>query len=470
MVIATLDPQPSVLARPYRPPAPIPHAKPYGSLGLLLALRRNAIEIYGRWNFEQPVIASTSILGHITMISAPEGIRHVMVDNAANYVKDRLQRSVLTPGLGEGLLTAEGDAWHRARRTLAPLFSPRSVESFAPAMLAKAQAMVARLLRQPDGARIDMSAAMTRVTFEILTATLFSDAIETDAAAFAQMFTRYFENIGKISPLDMLDAPAWIPRLGKLQARPAIAFFEGQVKSIVQKRRALMARGAVAPRDLLTLLLQAADPETGQGLTEAEVGANIVTFIGAGHETTANALQWTLFLLSKHPEARAAAEAEADGAEGFALHEWPQKLPVLRAVIEEALRLYPPAASMSRAALADDEVLGHKIPKGSMVVISPWVVHRHKLLWSDPDLFRPGRFMPGQREKIDRYSFIPFGAGPRICIGQRFAQFEMVIALAVLLRSLRFAMPKGEGVMPVQRVTLRPSPKLEMLMTRRGAL
>ena len=469
MVIATRHPPSPLVARPYRPPAPIPHAKPYGSLALLLALRRNGIEIYGTWNFEQPIISSKSVLGHITMISAPEGIAHVMVGNAANYVKDRLQRSVLTPGLGEGLLTAEGDAWRRARRTLAPLFSPRSVQGFAAAMQDKAQALVARLMREQDGARIDMSAAMTRVTFEILTATLFSDSIATDAGAFAQMFTRYFENIGKISPLDMLDAPAWIPRLGKLQARPAIAFFEGQVKSIVGKRRALIASGGSVPVDLLTLLLQAADPETGQGLTEAEVGAYIVTFMGAGHETTANALQWTLFLLSKHPQARAAAEAEADTAEGFALHEWHEKLTVLRAVIEEAMRLYPPAATMSRAALADDRVLGHKIPKGSTVVISPWVVHRHQLLWHDPDLFRPERFMPGNREKIDRYAYIPFGAGPRICIGQRFAQIEMVIVLAVLLRSLRFATPKGEGVRPVQRVTLRPFPKLHMLVTRRRA-
>ena len=467
MSAANATPVPTATARPYRPPAPMPHTRAYGSLAMMMILRRNPIEIYGIWNFEHLIGSSRSVLGHVTMVSAPEGIKHVMVDNAANYVKDRLQRRVLTPGLGDGLLTAEGEAWRRARRTLAPIFAPRSVASFTQAMRDKAQAMVARLGVQPDGARVDVTGAMTRLTFEILTATLFSDAIATSADAFAQMFTIYFDSIGKISPLDILNAPDWIPRLGKLQARPAIAFFEGQVKRIVAGRRALIASGAHVPRDLLTLLLEAADPETGQGLSEAEVGANIVTFIGAGHETTANALQWTLFLLSKHPDIRAAAEAEADAADLFPLADWLEKLPLLRAVLDESMRLYPPVASLTRSALADDEVMGHHIPKGSMVVMSPWVVHRHKKLWSEPDFFRPERFMPGKRETIDRFAYLPFGTGPRICIGQRFAQYEMVIVLATVLRSLRFAMKPGEGVVPVQRVTLRPSPRLEMLMSKR---
>ena len=457
----------TALARPYRPPAPLPLTKPLSSLGLILGLRDNPVATWGIWNFEQPVISVKTIIGHLTILSAPAGIRHVLVDNAANYVKDELQRRVLKPGLGEGLLTAEGEAWRRTRRTLAPVFAPRAVEAFTGAMRECAEAMAARLAaRLPaSGAavRFDMTAEMTRITFEILTQTLFSNAIDTSPAKFAGAFTTYFESLGRISPLDMLKAPDWIPRVGKWFARPAIAFFEEEVKRIIATRRALLASGKPAPQDLLTLLLAAADPETGKGLSEAEVGANIVTFIGAGHETTANALQWTLFLLSKHPEVRAQAEAEADGANDIPLTEWPERLPMIRAVIEEAMRLYPPAATLTRAALAEDEVLGKKIPAGSTVIISPYVIHRHRLLWQDPDLFRPERFLPGNRETIDRFAYLPFGAGPRICIGQRFAMYEAVIVLAVLLRHLRFDMAKGEGVTPVQRVTLRPSPKLEML-------
>lgn len=457
--------------RSYRPPAPLPLTKPLGAIGLMRGLRNNPAATWGIWNFEKLINASDSIMGHTTVVSAPVGIRHIMVENVANYVRGDLQRRVLKPGLGEGLLTAEGDVWKRARRTLSPIFAPRAVQVYTQAMRDRTQVMVERLMRQaPAGApgvRANITDEMTRLAFEILTDTLISDVVKTDQARFAEAFSTYFENLGRISPLDILKAPDWIPRIGKILAQPAIRFFEGEVKKIVGTRRALIASGKPAPHDLLTLLLEAADPETGQGLTEAEVGANIVTFMGAGHETTANALQWTLFLLSKHPAILAQVEAEADGADEFPLNDWVERLPMTRAVIEEAMRLYPPAAMLTRQALGDDEVLGVHIPKGSAIIIAPYIVHRHRMLWSDPELFRPERFMPGEREKIDRYAYIPFGAGPRICIAPRFAMYEAVIVLTTLLRSLRFLMAPGEGVTPVQRITLRPSPKLEMLVTRR---
>lgn len=455
------------LARPYRPPAPIPLVKPLSSLGMLLALRKNPVAAWGQWNFEQPITQARTVLGHITVVSAPEGVKRVFVDNAANYVKDRLQLKVLRPALGDGLLTAEGDVWRRTRRTLAPLFSPRATESFTQAMADKAAAMVARLDTLAEGARVNVGAEMAKVTFDVLTATLFSDVIGASPEKFADAFSAYFNSQGQLDPLDMLNAPEWLPRFNRIAARPAVAFFNAQVTEMTARRRAAIATGQPVPRDLLTLLLEAADPETGQGLSEAEVGANIITFMGAGHETTANTLSWTIFLLSKHKEARDAVEHEIDGADSIPLNDWPERLPLTRAAIEEAMRLYPPAASLPRAPLADDEILGRKVPKGSLVVISPYVIHRHKLLWKDPDLFRPERFLPGARENIDRHAYIPFGAGPRVCIGQRFAMFEAVIVLARLLQRFRFQMAPGEGVTPLQRVSLRPAPKLEMLMRRR---
>lgn len=455
-------------ARPYRPPAPIPFTKPLSSLGMLLALRANPVATWGAWAFEMPITSAKTVLGHITVVSAPEGVKHVFVDHAANYVKDDLQLRVLRPGLGDGLLTAEGEAWRRTRRTLAPLFSPRAVEKFTQAMDDKARAQVERLLGQSDEARVNVGAEMARVTFEVLTVTLFSDVIHTSQEKFAQAFSTYFNNQGRLDPLDMLKAPDWIPRFSRFATKPALDFFSAQVKEMIDRRRALIASGGTAPRDLLTLLIEAADPETGKGLSEAEIGSNIVTFMGAGHETTANTLSWTIFLLSKHPDARDAVEREADGADAIPLDEWPDRLPMIRAVIEEAMRLYPPAASLPREAVEADEIMGTKIPKGSVVVVSPYVIHRHRRLWSDPDLFRPERFLPGAREKIDRHAYIPFGAGPRVCIGQRFAMYEAVIVLTRLMQRLRFAMAPGEGVTPLQRVTLRPAPKLEMLMTRRA--
>lgn len=456
--------------RPYRPPAPLPRTRPLSTLGFMAALRANPVTTWGIWNFEKPITSGKSVLGPMTGVSSPAGIRHVMVDHVANYVKDRLQLRVLKPGLGTGLLTAEGEAWKAARRTLAPLFAPRTVETFVGAMQAKSQAMVARLLERAEGSRVNISDEMTRVTFEILTHTLFSDAIDGTPEEFGRAFTLYFENQGKLSPLDMLNAPDWIPRFNRMRAQPSITFFEERVKAIIAKRRKLIATpGAPVPRDILTLLLEAADPETGVGLSEAEVGANIVTFIGAGHETTANALAWTLFLLAKHPHAQAEVAREAAQAESLAPVDWLDNLPMTRAVIEEAMRLYPPAPTLSRMALADDEIEGVKIAAGSTVIISPYVVHRHRTLWSEPDYFRPERFLPLARDQIDRYAFIPFGAGPRVCIGQRFAMHEAVIVLATLARHVSFTMPKGESVMPLQRITLRPAPRLEMLLSRNGA-
>jgi cytochrome P450 len=462
MSLTLVSPAGEGARRPYRPPAPIPHTERLGPVGLLRQLRANPAAAWGVWHFEEPFVAARTVLGDTVVLSDPAAIRHVLVENAENYPKDELQRRILKPGLGEGLLTAEGETWRRVRRTLAPLFTPRMVDGFADTMLARAEKAAARIAAAPAGGTVDVAAEMTRATFDILSGTLFSDGIVSDADRFAEAVTRYFETAGRLDPLDALGLPDWIPRLSWFTRRQAVSFFEEEVARIIDRRKGEIATGT-APHDLLTLLINAADPETGIGLTDEEVGANIVTFVTAGHETTANALGWALFLLAKHPEARARAEAEAAGADTHPLAEWPERLPFVRAVIEEAMRLYPPAATLTRRAEGADRIGDLVIPKGALVVISPYVVHRHRKLWEDPDLFRPERFLPGEREKLDRFQFIPFGAGPRICIGLRFAMLEAVIVLTVLLRSVRLDWPARQVVRPVQRVTLRPEPGLRMI-------
>jgi len=213
---------------------------------------------------------------------------------------------------------------------------------------------------------------------------------------------------------------------------------------------------------------RAADPETGRGLSEEDVRANIVTFIGAGHETTANALTWTLYLLSQSPEWRARVEAEID------VHFDPddetdptERLPVTKAVFEEAMRLFPPAANLVREAISEDWIAGFRIPAGTIVSVSPYVLHRHKTLWRNPEDFDPSRFLPGEREKIDRYAYIPFGAGPRVCIGQAFAMQEGVIVLAHFLKRIRLDLFPGHPVALQQRITLRPRHGMRMIVRRR---
>ncbi len=455
--------------RRQRLPAPVPHETPPGRLALLMGLRKNPVATWSRVHYELPVVQGPGILGYLTVLNAPEGVRRLFLDNAANYPKDDLQQRILSPGLGDGLLTAEGDAWRQQRRTLAPLFTPRKIASFTGQMQEGSDRLVARMLRRGEGGTVDVMEEMTRVTFDILSSTLFSGTIAGDADAFGRAMTRYFSTQGRIDPLDLMGAPDWLPRIGRILARPAIQYFQKQMQETMRRRRAQIDAGGAPPPDILTALLEAADPETGKGLTEAEIGANITTFIGAGHETTANTLTWALYLLSRAPDIRDRVEQEADAVfeGGRSVAEWPDAMPMTRAVIEETMRLYPAASTLSRKALEEDTLAGYTIPKGSLVIVSPWLLHRHKSLWTDPELFVPERFLPDNREKIERFAYLPFGAGPRICIGMGFAMQEMAIVLAHILHRMRLTYGTDGVPEPVQRITLKPDGGMPMRLERR---
>jgi cytochrome P450 len=463
-------PAASKASRPFVPPFPRRPDKPRGALSLILALRRNPIEIWCEGDFERPVSLGRSVLGLRGAAHDPAAVRRIFLDNAANYRKDDLQLRVLRPGLGNGLLTSEGEDWRMQRRSLAPLFSPRQVADFAPAMQTVAQATVDRLSARRDGAVSEVGALMSRMTLEVLEQTLFSQGLGREPSAFQRSVTRYFDTIGRLDPLDLLGAPRFLPRFGRRRGRPALMFFAQAVDDIIGARRALIDSGAQPPRDLLTLLLSARDPESGRGMSDEDMRANILTFILAGHETTANALTWTLYLLSQSPEWRQRAEAEADQAFDPQQPAAIERCETLRAVFEEAMRLYPPAAMLSRQAIADDELAGVHIPAGAVISVSPYVLHRRRGLWDNPDAFDPSRFMGERRERIDRFAYIPFGAGPRVCIGMAFAMQEGIILLANLLRAFRFELIDGHVVMPVQRVTLRPRGGIKMHVKRRDGM
>ena len=449
------------------PPVPTPNETQLRPLAFLRTLRRNPIETWTRAHFERPILSGRGLLGIGAVVSHPPAIRRVLVDNAANYRKDALQKRVLAPGLSDGLLTVEGVEWRVQRRAIAPIFTPRIVASFAQPMVRQADALVARWSRIRPGRVIDAQKHMARVTLDILGDTIFSGGLERDPDEFMAAMSHFFTSVGTLDPADLLDFPDWVPRIAQIRSRPAIKFFEAAVDAIIERRKALLASGASAPEDLLTLLLKASDPLTGTGLTDDEVRANIITFIGAGHETTANALTWSLFLLSLSPEWRerlgAEAERHLDGPPETAT----DRLVETRAVIEEAMRLYPPVASLSREALGPDDLCGRRIRKGSLIIVSPYVLHRHKLLWNDPDSFDPGRFLPGEREKIDRFSYLPFGVGPRVCIGAAFSLQEAVVILASIMRRFELRPVEGFPVVPVQRITLRPRDGMKLELRRR---
>jgi cytochrome P450 len=434
---------------------------------MILTLRRNPLEIWGKADFERPFSIGRSILGLRAAAHDPSAVRRVFLDNAANYRRDDLQLQVLNPGLGDGLLTAEGESWRLQRRSLAPLFSPRQVADFAPGMQRVAEATVERLNHRRDGAVTDVGELTSRMALEVLEQTLFSQGLGREASEFQRAVTSYFDSFGRLDPLDLIGAPAFLPRFGRRRGRLALKFFNEAVDAIIATRKALLDRGGEGPRDVLTLLLAAKDSESGAGLPDASIRANIVTFIMAGHETTANGLTWTLYLLSQSPEWRGRAEEEAERVFDPRRPASFEQCEVLRAVFEEALRLYPPVAMLAREAIADDEILGVRVPAGTVVAISPYVLHRRRGLWDNPDAFDPSRFLGERRDRIDRFAYIPFGAGPRVCIGIPFAMQEAIIILANLLKAFRFDLVEGCAVMPQQRVTLRPRGGMRMHAKRR---
>jgi cytochrome P450 len=451
---------------PFVPPAPSPRTKPPSTLQMVRIVYRNPLELWGEPSYNQPWISiGTGIGGPLVIANDPGLIRHVLVDNAKNYRMARVRQKILRPILRDGLLTAEGEVWKRSRKAMAPVFTPRHIGGFARPMLKRARGFAARY---EAGGTADISRDMTLLTFDILAETLFSGEIAGEPGSFAKQVDRLFETMGRVDPLDLLGAPDWLPRVTRLLGRSSLAFFRGIVAETMRQREAKMAAAPDAvPSDFLTLLLRAEGPD---GLTRGEVEDNIITFIGAGHETTSRALGWTLYCLAEAPWERAPVEAEIDRvlASEPDPARWLDAMPLTRAAFEEALRLYPPAPSINREAIEDDEYGKLKIRRGTQVLVMPWTVHRHRRLWDQPDAFVPARFHPESREKIDRYQYLPFGAGPRVCIGASFAMQEAMIALAVLMSRYRFDTLPETKPWPVQKLTTQPQGGLPMRVSRRG--
>jgi cytochrome P450 len=447
----------------FRPPAPEPRLKSLGPIGLLRALKKNPIECWTKEHFEEPVVPASRTLGRVVLVHEPSAIRRVLLDNAANYKKDALQRRVLSAGLGDGLLSAEDGRWRAQRHTIAPMFSRKNVMSFAPAMMQAANALVDRWHALGDHSLIDAAAEMTRVTLDVLERTIFSDGLGCNAEELRAAMASYFETIGQIDPLDLFGVPDFVPRLSRLHARSTLRFFDAAIDEIIAKRlRRLATEAGSVPSDILSLLLSARDPVTGDRTTEAEVRSNILTFIAAGHETTANCLSWSLFLLTQSPEWRDRIADEAQREIGGPVAGLAERLVITRAVVEEAVRLYPPIAAISRMALGPDELARRAIKRGTMVVIAPYVLHRHRRLWTYPDDFDPTRFLGEARGKIDRFSYLPFGAGLRTCIGSTFALQEATLILATIMKHFALELTPGHAVWPLLRVTLRPAGGLPM--------
>ena len=458
---------------PFVPPAPVPRTTPPSRLQIIRTVLRNPLELWGEPSFQKEWIKVKLFSERTLIVNHPGLIRHVLVDNARNYEMAVIRQLVLRPILRDGLLTAEGEVWKRTRKAIAPVFTPRHARGFANQMLEQSRAFTDRYEIAADSGEVrDIAVDMTELTYDILSATLFSGEVAGNEAEFAGDIERLLSTMGRIDPMDLLKAPPWVPRLRRILGKSVLAKFRGIVEQTMANRQQLMRTDPQSvPEDFLTLLMRLQGPD---GLTLDEIQDNIITFVGAGHETTARALGWTLYCLANSPSDRQMVETEID--EVLAREpdpvKWLDAMPWTRAAFEEAMRLYPPAPSINRAAIADDEWHDGKggtvaIEAGTTVLVMPWTLHRHTKLWEQPNAYIPSRFLPGNRDKIDRFQYLPFGAGPRICIGATFALQEAVIALGVLLSRYRFDCTDKTKPWPMQKLTTQPQGGLPMRISRR---
>jgi cytochrome P450 len=438
--------------QPLVPPSPPRASETMTALGRLAAMRESAIGTWGQRAYEEDVIRGRFFWRSSFILNTPDAIRHVLVDNYENYTRTPAGIRVLRPMLGEGLLIAEGRAWKHQRRTLAPAFTPRAVAPLVPHMIAVTDETIAKL-QAVRGAPVDLREAMQRMTLEIAGRTMFSFGMDRHGATLRDFVMEYGGRLARPHLLDMVLPLSWpSPQdISRARFRKRWTRFVGM---LMAERRAAGKKEGAPARDLFDLMDAARDPETGEAFTDEQLGDQVATMILAGHETTATALFWSLYLLALDPanqEQLAAEVREASADRALDL----ERLKFTRAVVDETMRLYPPAFLIARAAAAPDMIAGMPVRKNDVVLIAPWLLHRHEKLWRDPNAFIPQRFMP-PAPPPDRFAYLPFGVGARICVGAHFALVEATLALAKIIGAYRVTLLDQEPVMPVGVVTTQP--------------
>jgi len=422
----------------------------FGLIELIRRMRTDQLSVLPPEVFGRNLIHSRFLFLHSFLVNKPDYIEHVLLTNHANYRKSDFLRRMLGPLLGQGLLISEGETWRRRRRIAAPAFHARRIADFVATMAASTEAMLARwrTLAQP----FDVAGEMMALTLDVISRTMFSTDVSRDVAAVRRLMDVAVRL--RVSLIDLFGLPQWLPRFQPRDFRRAIAEFDALMSRLIAARRT----GADDRDDLLGMLLAAHDAESGARLSDRQLRDEALTIFVAGHETTANALSWAWYLLARHPEAEARLHEEVDrvlggrppGFADLARLEW------TRMVIDETMRLYPPAHAVSRTAIGEDRIGGVRVPPGSNISISMYVTHRNPNLWPDPERFDPERFAPAAIAQRHRFAYLPFGGGPRICIGSGFAIAEAQVIVAMVAQRYRLRLAPDHVVEPIGLITLRP--------------
>jgi cytochrome P450 len=398
---------------------------------------------------------------HIYYLNHPDLIRQVLVEEPENFHKPKLMKRVFGPFAGDGLLTSEGAFWKRQRSLMQPAFHQRHLAAYGDVMVAQSLGMTEGF---GDGQVRDIGAEMAKLTLRIVVRTLFGSDLPREAEDIGASMTAVLDAANQRMN-NLLQLPSWVPTRRNIREKRAIARLDAILNSLIRARRA----SGEERDDLLSRLLAAVDEESGDSMSDHQLHDEMMTLFVAGHETTANALTWIWYLLSQNPEAEAKLVEELNnvlGGRAPTMADLP-KLPYTDIVVREALRLYPPAPQFGREPIRDVRIGKYDVPGGSLVAVNTYALQRDERFFAEPERFDPQRFAKGWEDRIPRYAYLPFGGGPRVCIGNGFAMMEARLILATVAQRYRLSLEPGQNIRPVQLVTLRPNGPVRMRLKRR---
>ena len=435
-------------------------------LGSAVALQRDSLEFYTDMAQRYGEVVRTRLLLWPTyLVFHPDGVRHVLQEHHQNYDRNLFLYKGLRPFFGEGLATSSGPSWLQHRRLMQPAFHRTRLAALGTMMTdAIGDMLTGWQTTAQQEQPLEVNQEMLRLTLRMLGQALFRVDLSDQTDVIGQAFTNLLTLLGEYVYLPF--PPLSVPTPGNRRMQAGLRTLNAVVQRLIEERRKPQQ---AAQHDLLSMLLEAQDEESGQGLSDRQVRDEVFTLLFAGHETTANALTWALYLLAQHPAVEQRLQAEVDTvlAGRTPTVEDLSRLPYTRMVLEETLRLYPPGATIPRRAIAADLIGGFAIPANSLVFLTPYVTHRHPDFWEQPEVFDPQRFTPERVAARHRFAYFPFGGGPHLCIGQHFALIEAQLALAMIAQRYQLRLVPGQRIEPQVMVTIRPRSGVQMTLRSR---
>ena len=450
------------------PPYPDRPKQPLSAFATLRLARHNFLAVWEERCFEWEVFSSRMLLRTLFVCNSPDTVASAFVEHHDSFERKSPQmRHSLAPLLGDGLFISDGEVWRRRRRIVAPIVHVSHLPLFAPIMVQAAAETAERWANSGRKTPINVLTEMAKLTAEIICRTVFGRHLGTTCAAeIVAAFSEYQRLIGQLDIAYFLGLPDWLPRLHSPAIHRSAKRIHEVLDQVIRDCRERLSSGEAS---MIRLLLEARDPETGEPLDDTALRNEAAVIFMAGHETTANSLAWTWYLLSQVPQVEHRLHSELAQVVGDRLPSLDDvpRLTYTRAVFEETIRLYPPVPLLARQALCDETIHGRSVQAGSLVIVVPWLLHRHRRFWAMPDHYIPERFLPENAQFRVRHAYIPFSVGPRICAGAAFGRTEAILCIATLAQRLRLRLAPDAVVAPVCRLTLRPGDHLRMFIEPR---